>query len=71
MIDKLFPCNIGAFVMKLNVEGSALVYSTFLGSSTFRFDIIGRYRILSTKRRRKEGLPICLSGTRLGLSTAG
>ena len=52
MIDNLFPCDIGAFVTKLNVEGSALVYSTFLGGSAFRFDIIAVY----------------LSGTRLGLS---
>ncbi len=65
MIDNLFPCDIGAFVTKLNVEGSALVYSTFLGGSAFRFDIIGRCQILS---KTKEGWPVYLSGTRLGLS---
>ncbi len=53
MIDNLFPFDIGAFVTKLNVEGSALVYSPFLGGSAFRFDIIVRYRILSTQNEGK------------------
>ena len=61
MIDNPFPFDIGAFVTKLNVEGSAPVYSTFLGGSAFRFDIIGRYRIKCESPFRR-----CTTSTRSG-----